>query len=121
MAAKYSSDADTYPEMTKAALLEMNRQVGVAKPAPDGLTYRGLMIRHLVMPNNVGGTKQVIQWIAENLPKDTYFNIMSQYRPMYKASEYPEISRPINRKEYASAVQYAKGVGLTNLDVQGYR
>jgi putative pyruvate formate lyase activating enzyme len=121
MAAKFSSDAESYPELTKEALLEMHRQVGVAKPAADGLMYRGLMIRHLVMPNNVGGTKQVIQWIAENLPKDTYFNIMSQYRPMYKASEYPMISRRITRKEYEEVVQCARDAGLTNLDIQGYR
>ncbi|NIO29183.1 MAG: radical SAM protein [Candidatus Latescibacteria bacterium] len=121
MAAKYSSDADTYPEVTQASLLEMNRQVGVAKPAADGLMYRGLMIRHLVMPNNVGGTKKVIEWIAQNLPKDTYFNIMSQYRPMHKAFDYPKISRRITRKEYSDAVKWAKEAGLTNLDIQGYR
>jgi putative pyruvate formate lyase activating enzyme len=120
MAAKYSSDAKTYPELTKAALLEMQRQVGVAKPAADGLMYRGLMIRHLVMPNDVGGTKGVISWIAENLPKDTYFNIMSQYTPTYKAFEYPEISRRITRAEYNEAVRWAKEVGLTNLDIQGW-
>jgi len=121
MAAKYSSDADTYPEFTKAALLEMHRQVGVAKPAGDGLMYRGLMIRHLVMPNGVSGTRKVIEWIAKNLPKDTYLNIMSQYRPMYKAFGYPEISRRITRKEYSEAVDRAKEAGLTNLEVQGYR
>jgi putative pyruvate formate lyase activating enzyme len=121
MADTYSSDAESYPEMTQAALLEMHRQVGVAKPGPDGLMYRGLMIRHLVMPNNVSGTKRVISWIAENLPKDTYLNIMSQYRPMYKASEYPEISRPITREEYEEAVDWARGLGLTNLDIQGFR
>ena len=82
MAAKYSADAETYPEMTRLALLEMHRQVGVAHPAPDGLMYRGLMIRHLVMPGNVSGSGEVVTWIAENLPKDTYLNIMSQYRPM---------------------------------------
>ncbi len=120
MAAKYSSDARTYPEVTQKALLEMHRQVGVAKPAKDGLMYRGLMIRHLVMPNNVGGTKQVIKWIAENLPKDTYLNIMSQYRPMYKASDYPAISRRITREEYRDAVDEARKAGLTNLDIQGY-
>jgi putative pyruvate formate lyase activating enzyme len=119
MAARYSSDAETYPEMTKAALLEMNRQVGVAKPASDGLMYRGLMIRHLVMPNRVGGTKEVIDWIAENLPKETYLNIMSQYMPIYKAVEYSEISRRITRKEYNEAVGWAKEAGLTNLDIQG--
>jgi len=116
MAAKYSSFAETYPEMTKAALLEMHRQVGVAKPASDGLMYRGLMIRHLVMPNDVGGTQEVIEWIAQNLPKDTYLNIMSQYRPMYKAFEYPEISRRITLKEYEEALEWAKKAGLTNLD-----
>jgi putative pyruvate formate lyase activating enzyme len=120
MAARYSSDADTYPEITKAALLEMHRQVGVGKPAGDGLMYRGLMIRHLVMPSGVSGTKGVIEWIAENLPKDTYFNIMSQYRPMYKAFEYSEISRRISHKEYDEAVRWAKEAGLTNLDIQGY-
>jgi putative pyruvate formate lyase activating enzyme len=119
MAVKYSSSAESYPELTKAALLEMYRQVGVAKPASDGLMYRGLMIRHLVMPNDVGGTKQVIDWIAENLPKDTYINIMSQYRPMYKAFEYPEIARRLTQKEYNDAVKWAKEAGLTNLDVQG--
>jgi len=120
MAARYSSGAESYPEITKAALLEMHRQVGIAKPAPDGLMYRGLMIRHLVMPNEVSGTKKVIKWIAENLPQDTYFNIMSQYRPMYKAFDYPEISRKITRTEYDEAVRWAREAGLTNLDIQGY-
>ncbi|MFH1779474.1 MAG: radical SAM protein [Candidatus Omnitrophota bacterium] len=118
MAAKYSSGAAGYPEITKEVLLEMHRQVGVAKPAKDGLVYRGLMIRHLVMPNNVGGTKEVIKWIAENLPKDTYLNIMSQYRPMYKAFDYPQISRRITRQEYEETVGYARELGLTNLDIQ---
>lgn len=120
MAEKYSSGAQSYPEITKQAFLEMNRQVGVAGPREDGLIYRGLMIRHLVMPNNVGGTKEVIRWIAENLPKDTYLNIMSQYTPMYKAFDYPEISRRITKKEYEEAVRCAKEAGLTNLDIQGY-
>jgi len=105
MAAKYSSEAETYPEITKAALLEMHRQVGVAKPARDGLMYRGLMIRHLVMPNRVSGTKQIIEWITANLPRDTYVNIMSQYRPMYKAFDYPEISRRLKNEEYEEAVK----------------
>ncbi len=119
MAAKYSSEAEDYPEVTKAALLEMNRQVGVARPAPDGLMYRGLMIRHLVMPNGVSGTREVIRWVAEHLPKDTYFNLMSQYRPMYKAHDYPKIARRGSREEYADAVRWTKETGLTNLEIQG--
>lgn len=119
MAAKYSSGALTYPKLAKAALTEMHRQAGVAKPAEDGLLYRGLIIRHLVMPNNVSGTKQVIEWIGVNLPKDTYFNLMSQYRPAYKAHEYSEISRSITGQEYLQAVEWAKQAKLTNLHLQG--
>lgn len=120
IAATYSADADTYPEVTKAALLEMHRQVGIAKPGKDGIMYRGLMIRHLVMPNEVSGTKDVIGWIAANLPRDTYVNLMSQYQPVYKAMEYPEIARKITREEYTQAVTWAREAGLTNVDVQGY-
>ena len=119
MANRYSSGAFTYPEHTKKALLEMHRQVGVAKPENDGLMHRGLMIRHLVMPNNIGGSKEVVSWIAGNLPKDTYLNIMSQYRPLYKAKDYPKIARRISREEYTEVVEWAKQEGLTNLDIQG--
>jgi putative pyruvate formate lyase activating enzyme len=72
------------------------------------------------MPNNVGGSKEVISWIAGNLPKDTYVNIMSQYRPLYKAKNYPKIARRINRKEYTEVVEWARQEGLTNLEIQGY-
>ncbi len=121
MAAQYSSGASSYPELTKMAIKEMHRQVGVAIPAPDGLLYRGVIIRHLVMPNDVSGTKKVMQWIAENLPKDTYVNIMSQYTPVFKAKNYPEIARRITLQEYNDAVRWAKEAGLTRLDLQGYR
>jgi putative pyruvate formate lyase activating enzyme len=120
MAGKYSSEAYSYPEDTKQAILEMHRQVGVAKPASDGLMYRGLMIRHLVMPNNVSGSFKVMEWIADFLPKDTFVNIMSQYRPMYKAKEFPEINRRLYRSEYNNVVNYAKNIGLTNLEIQGF-
>jgi putative pyruvate formate lyase activating enzyme len=106
--------------MTGKAILEMHRQVGVAKPAKDGIMQRGLMIRHLVMPNNIGGSEKVMEWIAGNLPKDTYVNIMVQYSPVFKAYDYPELSRRITKKEYIKVVEKAKDLGLTNLDVQGY-
>ena len=120
MSAKYSSEAESYPEITREAILEMHRQVGVAKPAKDGIMQRGLMIRHLVMPNNTGGSENVMEWIAGNLPKDTYVNIMAQYNPQYKAYDYPEISRRITRKEYVKVVKKAKDMGLTNLDIKEY-
>jgi len=74
---------------------------------------------HVELVECDGGTKEVIEWIAENLPKNTYLNIMSQYTPMYKAFEYSEISRRITRKEYDEAIsRWAKEAGLTNLDIQ---
>ena len=82
---------------------------------------RGLMIRHLVMPNDTSGSEKVMGWIAENLPKDTYVNIMAQYRPAYKAYDYPEISRRISGEEYDKVVNRAVEIGLTNLDVKEYR
>jgi putative pyruvate formate lyase activating enzyme len=121
MSSKYSSGAENYPEITSQAILEMHRQVGVAKPAKDGIMHRGLMIRHLVMPNNIGGSEKVMEWIAGNLPKDTFVNIMMQYTPTYKAYDYPEISRRITKTEYMKVVTKAKDMGLTNLDVQGFR
>ena len=121
MSAKYSSGAESYPDITKEAILEMNRQVGVAKPATGGIMQRGLMIRHLVMPNNTGGSEKIMEWIAENLPEDTYVNIMAQYNPVYKAYDYPKISRRITKKEYVKVVNKAKDLGLTNLDIHGFR
>lgn len=120
MSDRYSSGSDSYPAVTEEALLEMQRQVGVAKAGKDGMIYRGLIIRHLVMPNRVSGSRKVIDWIAENLPKNTYLNLMSQYRPMYKAFDYPEIARRITEEEYLDAVHYASEAGLTRLDIQGY-
>ncbi len=118
IAKKYSPGAADYPEIAKQALLEMHRQVGVAKPEPDGLIRSGLMIRHLVMPNNPDNTKKVIDWIADNLPKNTYLNLMAQYVPAFRAYKYPEISKRITLEEYSKAVRYAVEKGLTNLDVQ---
>ena len=120
MSAKYSSGAENYPEVTKAAILEMHRQVGVAKPAQNGIMQRGLMIRHLVMPNDIAGSEKIMEWIAENLPEDTYVNIMAQYTPLFKAYDYPEISRRITIEEYNKVVKKAQEIGLTNLDIYGY-
>ena len=120
MSAKYSSGAESYPEITSEAILEMHRQVGVAKTPKSGIMKRGLMIRHLVMPNNVGGSEKIMEWTAESLPKDTYVNIMAQYTPLFKAYDYPEISRRTTKEEYVKVVDRAEELGLTNLDIQGY-
>jgi putative pyruvate formate lyase activating enzyme len=115
--ALYSSDASSYPEITRSALIEMNRQVGVALPAGNGLMYRGLMIRHLVMPGDASGSIEAMQWISGNLPLDTYVNIMIQYRPAYRASLFPEIDSYVSREIYLEVVQEARRCGLVNLDV----
>ncbi|MCX7944618.1 MAG: radical SAM protein [Deltaproteobacteria bacterium] len=119
MSNKYSAGAADYPDVTKKAILEMHRQVGVLKMNHRGIAQRGLMIRHLVMPNNVSGSKDVLRWISENLPKDTYINIMSQYTPLFKAKDYPEINRRITRAEYFDVVEEAKRLGFSNLEIQG--
>jgi putative pyruvate formate lyase activating enzyme len=121
MAAKYSSDASDYPEMATAAVFEMNRQVGVHTVSKRGIARRGLMIRHLVMPNRVAGTKKFVKWVAENLPKTTYVNIMSQYHVDYKAFEYPEIARGITTQEFLEAMNWAEKSGLTSLDPRSVR
>lgn len=116
---KYSPGAGSYPEVTQQALREMHRQVGVANAdISSGIMNRGLMIRHLVMPGNVAQSQKVMQWIASNLPKDTYVNIMSQYIPMFRAGEFPEIARRISLGEYQNAVNAARRAGLTNLRLQ---
>jgi putative pyruvate formate lyase activating enzyme len=115
-AATYSSGAFDYPTVAKKAIIEMNRQVDRLKTDPQGIARRGLMIRHLVMPNGVAGTDKFVKWVAGNLPRDTYVNIMSQYHVEYKAFNYPEIARGITMQEFLEAMKWAEESGLTNLD-----
>jgi len=117
-AAKYSAGASDYPEVTKKAVAEMHRQVGVLKLDKQGIAIRGVIIRHLVMPNRVAGTEKFVKWVAEVLPKSTYVNIMAQYRVEYKAYDYPEIARGITAQEFSEAMDSAEKYGLTNLDPQ---
>jgi putative pyruvate formate lyase activating enzyme len=112
----YSSDAESYPEITRSALIEMNKQVGVAMPGRNGLVYKGLMIRHLVMPGDASGSLDAMQWISSNLPLDTYVNIMIQYRPAYRAYLFPEIDTYVSREEYLEVIREAMKCGLVNLD-----
>ena len=117
-AAKYSSDASDYPEVTEKAIIEMNRQVGELLIDGRGIALRGFIIRHLVMPNRVAGTEKFVRWVAETLPKSTYVNIMPQYRVEYKAFDYPEIGRGITVQEFLEAMDWAEQYGLSNLDAK---
>jgi len=105
-----------YPEMAQAAVIEMNRQVGVLRTDKRGIARQGVVLRHLVMPNHVAGTREFVSWVAENLPRDTYVNIMSQYRVEHMAFEYDKISRAITSREFVEAIQWARDAGLSNLD-----
>jgi putative pyruvate formate lyase activating enzyme len=115
-AEQYLGGAADYPEEAKKAIVEMDRQVGEHIIDSRGIAVGGLMIRHLVMPNRVSGTRKFIQWVSGNLPKSTYINIMHQYSVEYKAFDYPKITRRITVQEYLEAMGWAKEYGLTNLD-----
>ncbi len=116
-AARYNlAEANNYPEMAKKSIMEMHRQVGTLVTDKRGIAMRGLIVRHLVMPNRVAGTREFVQWVAENLSRDTYVNIMSQYRVEFRAFEYEDIARAITSEEFVDAIEWAKRAGLTNLD-----
>jgi len=113
--AKKYSDAPDYFERCKEAVIEMHRQVGDLM-IKDGLAYRGLLVRHLVLPNNAAGSNEILEFIAEKVSKNTYVNIMDQYRPMYKAHEYEKLRRRPNFEEYKEVVEIAKKLGLERGD-----
>jgi putative pyruvate formate lyase activating enzyme len=115
-AATYSAGASDYPGVARAAILQMHRQVGRHRVDEEGIAVGGLMIRHLVMPNGVSGTGAFVRWVAENLPRDTYVNIMHQYHVAYKAYDHPKIWRRITPQEFLQAMIWAESLGLTNLD-----
>ena len=104
--------APDYPEVVRKVLKEMHRQVGDLVINSDGIAEKGLLIRHLVMPGGVASTETVLGFIAQELSVHSYINIMGQYRPEYRADEYPEISRRITHKEYLEAIRVAKRLGL---------
>lgn len=117
MAMKYSAAAD-YPEFNQEALKEMHRQVGVAQLDNEGIIKRGVIIRHLVLPHNIAGTERIMQFIAQELSKDTYISLMSQYFPYYKTNQFPELTQRITHKEYAEAKAAMEKYGLYNGWVQ---
>lgn len=105
-----------YFKIAKEALKEMYYQVGNLKINDAGVAYKGLIIRHLVMPQNLTGTDKIMKFIAEELSKDVYVNIMKQYYPAHKAYQYKELSRGITKKEYTDAINLAKMAGLTRIN-----
>lgn len=109
---KRYSDAPDYFERASQAVLEMDRQVGALKLNEQGLAYRGLLIRHLILPGGLVETKEVLKFVKNKLSPGVLLNLMDQYYPSHKAFRYTELSRRITRKEYNDAVRYAQLLGL---------
>lgn len=109
------SGAADYPDAAMASVIEMHRQTGDLVLDRNGIAQRGLLVRHLVLPNNIAATDRVINFIA-NLSRDTYINIMDQYRPEYRAGECFDLKRRTTLQEHDEAVAYALGCGLTRID-----
>ncbi len=110
LAEAFSGAAD-YPEVNRAALKEMHRQVGDLV-INGGIATRGLLIRHLVLPGHLQNSRGVLEFIAHEISPDTYVNIMDQYRPCYRADRLPGMNRRLNREELLEAVQIARSCGL---------
>jgi len=118
LARKYSKVRD-YAEVNRAAVKEMHRQVGDLVLDQDGIAQRGLLVRHLVMPQGIAGTEQVLSFLAGEISTNTYLNLMDQYQPYHRAGEFPELARPISASEYRDALAIASRLGLTRLDRSG--
>ena len=114
--AEQLSGIKDYPAVNKAAIREMHRQVGDLQLDEQGVAQRGLLVRHLVLPNRLAGTKEVVRFLAQEVSTNTYLNIMAQYHPCYKAFDIPLLSRPLNKQELHEAIDLAHQRGLHRLD-----
>jgi len=114
--AESSCQAGDYPEVARRALAEMHRQVGDLQIDDAGIARRGLLIRHLVLPGGLAGTRKIMRFIAQKISPDSYVNVMSQYRPCGRAVEVNGLDSPLSPGDFQSAVQAAKEEGIKRLD-----
>jgi putative pyruvate formate lyase activating enzyme len=112
MGLKYSQ-APRYTHYMKTAIKEMHRQVGDLLIDDDGIAVKGLLVRHLVLPGDLAGTEEIVGFLSLEISRNTYLNVMAQYRPEYGACNYTELDRRITMKEYKDAVRLAAEAGLT--------
>ena len=110
------SRIENYPVINKAAVKEMHRQVGDLKVDEHGIAQRGLLVRHLVLPHGLAGTKGIVDFLSGEISRNTYVNIMAQYQPCHDASQVPSLSRPISATEFREAISLAREAGLNRLD-----
>jgi putative pyruvate formate lyase activating enzyme len=118
-AARRLLKAEDYPETARQAIREMHRQVGDLTLDENGLATRGLLVRHLVMPDNLAGTSEIARFLAEEISVHTYVNVMDQYRPAWKSNRYPEVNRRITGTEYRRALAEFETAGIRRLDRRG--
>lgn len=114
IALKYSK-VPGYFEIMKAAIKEMHRQIGDLVVDEKRVAVKGLLVRHLVLPNNLAGSEKIFKFIVKEISKNTFLNIMDQYRPAWKANQYPELSRRITKDEFQEAIELAKKAGLKRI------
>ncbi|MEE9398853.1 MAG: radical SAM protein [Dehalococcoidales bacterium] len=114
--AEHLSGIKDYPLVNRAAVSEMHRQVGDLQMDEMGVAQRGLLVRHVVLPNHLSGTREVVQYLAGEISRDTYLNVMAQYHPCYKANDIPQLKRPVSREEFSEAIDMAHQAGLFRLD-----
>jgi putative pyruvate formate lyase activating enzyme len=116
MAKRYLK-AEDYPEVARRVVKEMHCQVGPLTMDPSsGLARRGLLVRHLVMPDGVAGTREIMRFLVDEVHPETYVNVMGQYRPLHKAHKYEEIARRPSATEMLAAFQEARAEGVRRFD-----
>ncbi|MDH4068584.1 MAG: radical SAM protein [Dehalococcoidia bacterium] len=114
--ARQLSGIGGYPEVNKAAVKEMHRQTGDLEISEEGVAQRGLLVRHLVLPQGLAGTKGIAYFLSQEISRNTYVNIMAQYRPCHKAPQIPGLGRRISSAEFHEALSFAQKAGLSRLD-----
>jgi putative pyruvate formate lyase activating enzyme len=114
--AKKYSGVEDYPAVNRAAVKEMHRQVGDLEIDGAGVAQRGLLVRHLVLPNSLAGTEGVVRFLSGEVSRDTYLNVMAQYHPCHRTAQVPELARRPSAAEYDAAVKIARSYGLRRLD-----
>jgi putative pyruvate formate lyase activating enzyme len=114
-AQRFSGISD-YPRINRAAVQEMHRQVGDLQLDADGVATRGLLVRHLVLPNELAGTAEACRFLSQEISLNTYLNVMAQYHPCFRAFDIPELARSTSREEFVEAIETARSYGLHRLD-----
>jgi putative pyruvate formate lyase activating enzyme len=112
------SKVNNYFEIATRAIQEMIKQVGVTKFNQNGIMEKGVLVRHLVLPNHIQNSKKVLKWIKENLPNEMYISVMAQYFPTYKAKQIENLNRKLTKEEWNEIENYIDELGIENGYIQ---